>query len=60
MEFMTAGLEIPPKKKSDDVMFDISLHGNPFNLVPATLGRLKKKILGRLVCNTRRLIIYPM
>lgn len=34
MEFMMAGFEIPAKKKSDDVMFDISLHGNPFNLVP--------------------------
>lgn len=35
MELMTAGFEIPEKKKSDDVMFDVSLHGNPFSLVPA-------------------------
>lgn len=49
MEFMTAGFEIPVKKKSDDVMFDVSLHGNPFNFVPAMCTSC------RLFCITRRL-----
>ncbi|KFK42603.1 hypothetical protein AALP_AA1G016800 [Arabis alpina] len=42
---MTAGFEIPAKKKSEDVMYDVSLHGNPFNLDPNPFNRCEPYLL---------------
>lgn len=51
VEFMMVGFEILVKKKLDDVMFDIFLYGNLFNLVFVIyiLGCLKKKYIGLFI-----------